>query len=116
MMPSPSPPRPFVDYLVAREGVPPRSGLAFDYILAADGLFVTTESDLLAVRLPVAPCRLRGDRIAPVAAACELRMVACHARSGPPAWRTPRPRPGRAARSPSSSPTARTVARASATA
>ena len=66
-------PRPFVDYLVAREGVPPRSGLAYDYILAADGLFVATENDLLTVRLPVAPCRLRGDRIAPVGATCELR-------------------------------------------
>src|SRR5690349_17185213 len=65
--------RPLVDYLVARDGVPARSGLAFDYILAADGLFVATESDLLAVRLPVARCRLRGDRIAPVGTACELR-------------------------------------------
>ncbi len=73
MTPSERPPRPFVDYLVAREGLPPRSGLAFDYILAADGLFVATESDPLAVRLPVAPCRLRGDRIAAVGAACELR-------------------------------------------
>src|SRR4051812_24348901 len=65
--------RPLVDYLVARDGVPARSGLAFDYLLAADGLFVATESDLLAVRLPLARCHLRGDRIAPVGAACELR-------------------------------------------
>ena len=73
MTPSERPSRPFADYLVAREGLPPRSGLAFDYILAADGLFVATEGDLLAVRLPVAPCRLRGDRIAPVGTACALR-------------------------------------------
>lgn len=73
MTPSARPPRPFVDYLIAREGLPARSGLAFDYILAADGLFVATEGDLLAVRLPVAPCRLRGDRIAAVGATCELR-------------------------------------------
>lgn len=73
MTPSERSSRPLVDYLVARAGLPARSGLAFDYILAADGLFVATESDLLAVRLPVADCRLRGERIAPVAAACELR-------------------------------------------
>lgn len=73
MTPRERPPRPFVDYLVARESLPPRSGLAFDYILAADGLFVATEGDLLAVRLPVAFCRLRGDRIAPVGTACALR-------------------------------------------
>ncbi len=73
MTPSERSSRPLVDYLVAREGLPPRSGLAFDYILAADGLFVATEGDLLAVRLPVAPCRLRGDRIAAVGAACALR-------------------------------------------
>src|SRR5947209_20216986 len=73
MTPSELSPRPIVDYLIAREGVPARSGLAFDYLLAADGLFVATESDLLAVRLPVARGRLRGDRIAPVGAACELR-------------------------------------------
>lgn len=73
MTPSERSPRPLVDYLVARDGVPARSGLAFDYLLAADGLFVATESDLLVVRLPVARCRLRGDRIASVGAACELR-------------------------------------------
>jgi len=73
MMPDKRSPRPLVDYLVARAGLPARSGLAFDYILAADGLFVATESDLLAVRVPVAPCRLRGDRITAVGAACALR-------------------------------------------
>lgn len=73
MTPSEHRPRPLVEYLVARDGLPARSGLAFDYILAADGLFVATESDLLAVRLPVARCRLGGDRIATVGAACELR-------------------------------------------
>lgn len=73
MMPDKRSPRPFVDYLVARAGLPARSGLAFDYILAADGLFVATENALLAVRVAVAPCRLRGDRIAAVGATCELR-------------------------------------------
>lgn len=73
MTPDERSPRPFVDYLVARQGVPPRSGLAFDYILAADGLFIATENDLLTVRLPVAPCRLRGNQIAPIGPACELR-------------------------------------------
>src|SRR4051812_38650198 len=73
MIPSELATHPLVGYLVARDRAPARSGLAFDYILAADGLFVATESDLLAVRLPVVRCHLRGDRIAPVGAACELR-------------------------------------------
>jgi len=59
-----------VDYLVARHGLPPRSGLAYDYLLAGDGLFVAASSALLDVRIPVARCRIRG--LAPVFAACTL--------------------------------------------
>jgi hypothetical protein len=59
-----------VDYLVARHGLPPRSGLAYDYLLAGDGLFVAASSSLLDLRIPVARCRIRG--LEPVYAACTL--------------------------------------------
>ena len=59
-----------VDYLVARHGPPPRSGLAYDYLVAGDGLFVAASSSLLEVRIPVARCRIRG--LEPVFAACTL--------------------------------------------
>jgi hypothetical protein len=59
-----------IDYLVARHGLPPRSGLAYDYLVAGDGLFVVASSSLLEVRIPVARCRIRG--LAPVFAACTL--------------------------------------------
>ena len=59
-----------VDHLVARDGVPARSGLAYDYILAGDGLFLAAENDLLTVRVPVARCTVRG--LPPVYPACTL--------------------------------------------
>jgi PRTRC genetic system protein A len=59
-----------VDYLIARRGPPPRSGLAYDYVLAGDGLFVAASSPLLDVRIPVARCGIRG--LGPVFAACTL--------------------------------------------
>jgi hypothetical protein len=59
-----------VDCLVARHGMPPRSGLAYDYLVAGDGLFVAASSSLLDVRIPVARCRVRG--LEPVFAACSL--------------------------------------------
>jgi hypothetical protein len=59
-----------VDYLVARDGLPSRIGLAYDYILAGDGLFVTASNQLLRVRIPVARCSVRG--LDPVFAACTL--------------------------------------------
>lgn len=49
-----------VDYLVARAGCPPRSGVAYDYDIAGDGLFVVADNALLAVRVPIAPCLVRG--------------------------------------------------------
>ena len=62
---------PLVDYLIARRGLPPRSGLAYDYVVAGDGLFVSTENEHLSARVPVAACPVRG--LLPVHAACVLR-------------------------------------------
>jgi PRTRC genetic system protein A len=59
-----------VDYLVARGGAPPPSGLAYDYVLAGDGLFVHARSRLLHVRARVAPCMVRG--LPPLYTACIL--------------------------------------------
>lgn len=51
---------PLVDYLIARDGRPPRSGDAYDYVVAGDGLYLVTENDALEVRLPVALAQVRG--------------------------------------------------------
>ena len=67
-----------VEYLVARDGVPLPEGLAFDYLLAGDGLYLLAESDLLKVRVPVAGCTVRG--LPPVYPACTLK------RGRLPAW------------------------------
>jgi PRTRC genetic system protein A len=63
--------RPLVDYLVARTGVPPASGLAYDYVLGGDGVYLAAENRLLRVRVPVARARLRG--LPPVYAECSLK-------------------------------------------
>jgi|SRR6266496_1204719 len=60
-----------VEYLVARDGVPTRQGLAFDYLLAGDGLYLTTGNDDLDVRVPLADCNVRG--LPPVYPACNLK-------------------------------------------
>ena len=62
---------PIVDYLVARDGPPARSGAAFDYLLGGDGLYVAAENDHLAVRAPVARCAVRG--LPPLFPACALK-------------------------------------------
>ena len=49
-----------VEYLVARDGVPFRKGLAFDYVLAGDGVYLAAENDDLDVRVPIAGCDVRG--------------------------------------------------------
>jgi hypothetical protein len=59
-----------VDYVVARDGPPRRSGLAYDYVLAGDGLFVAAASHLLDVRVAVASCHIRG--LPPLVPACTL--------------------------------------------
>jgi len=60
-----------VEYLVARDGVPTRQGLAFDYLLAGDGVYLVAENDDLDVRVPVAGCRVRGLPL--VYPACNLK-------------------------------------------
>ncbi len=52
--------RPIVDYLVARDGLPAPSGLAYDYILAGNGVYLVAEHEHLAVCVPVAPGHIRG--------------------------------------------------------
>ena len=64
-------PRQLVDYLVARGGPPPPSGLAYDYVLGGDGLWLAAENHALRVRAPVARCTVRG--LPPLGGACELR-------------------------------------------
>lgn len=62
---------PLVDYLVARDDLPPRSGLAYDYLLAGDGVYLVAEHDLLVVRVPIAHCTVRG--LLPICSACVLK-------------------------------------------
>ena len=61
-----------VDHLVARDGQPPRSGLAFDYVLGGDGLFVVASNPWLEMRVTVAHCTVRG--LSPVYTACTLPL------------------------------------------
>jgi PRTRC genetic system protein A len=49
-----------VDYLVARDGPTEPSGLAYDYVLGGDGLFVAAYNRHLDVRVPVATAPVRG--------------------------------------------------------
>jgi PRTRC genetic system protein A len=60
-----------VEYLVARDGVPTRQGLAFDYLLAGDGVYLVASNDALEVRVPIAGCSVRG--LPPVYPACNLK-------------------------------------------
>src|SRR5688500_12580101 len=60
-----------VEYQIARDGVPFRKGLAFDYLLAGDGVHLLANNDALDVRVPIAGCNVRG--LAPVYPACNLK-------------------------------------------
>ncbi|MFN8475523.1 MAG: hypothetical protein U0822_25290 [Anaerolineae bacterium] len=51
-----------VDYLIAVDGSPAPSGLAYDYILAGDGVCVQAENEYLSARVPIAHCEVRGLR------------------------------------------------------
>jgi PRTRC genetic system protein A len=51
---------PVVGYLVARSAPPVRSGLAYDYVLAGNGLFLVADNDYLRVTIPIASCAVRG--------------------------------------------------------
>ena len=50
----------FVDYLVAREGWPEKSGMVSDYVLGRTGLFLATDNANLSVRMQLAYCLVRG--------------------------------------------------------
>lgn len=63
--------RPIVGYLHATDGVPPRVGRSWDVITAGDGLWLAADNPALALRVPVAPCQIRG--LAPIGPACALR-------------------------------------------
>jgi len=49
-----------VDYLIARDGPTEPSGLAYDYVLGGDGLFVAAHNRYLDARVPVAIAPVRG--------------------------------------------------------
>ena len=49
-----------VEYLIARDGVPPPSGVAYDYLLGGDGLYVAARNRCLEARVPVAAATVRG--------------------------------------------------------
>lgn len=62
---------PLVGYLTARDGPPPATGLAYDYVLAGDGLWLAAENAALRVRAPVARCAVRG--LPSLGGACDLK-------------------------------------------
>ncbi|HEX5501777.1 MAG TPA: Mov34/MPN/PAD-1 family protein [Thermomicrobiales bacterium] len=62
--------RPLVAYLIARDGPPPPAGVAYDYVLGGDGLWLAAQHDALAVRAPVARAAVRG--LPPLGGACVL--------------------------------------------
>jgi PRTRC genetic system protein A len=49
-----------VEYLIARNGVPSRRGLAYDYVLAGDGLYLVSQNRYLDVRVSLAAVSVRG--------------------------------------------------------
>ncbi|MEJ7735776.1 MAG: hypothetical protein WKG00_42125, partial [Polyangiaceae bacterium] len=63
--------RPIVGYLHALDGVPPRVGRSWDIITAGDGVWLAADNPALSLRVPVAPCQIRG--LAPLGPACALR-------------------------------------------
>ncbi len=63
--------RPIVGYLHATDRVPPRVGRSWDIITAGDGVWLAADNPALSLRVPVAPCHIRG--LAPLGPACALR-------------------------------------------
>ena len=54
-----------VGYLVNhQEGISGERGLYYDYIIASNGIFIEAEGSLIAARIPVAECEIRG--LAPI--------------------------------------------------
>lgn len=51
----------FVTYHVHNsEPLPPNDALAYQYILAENGLFIRTETHFFEAILPISPCTVRG--------------------------------------------------------
>ncbi|GAI82670.1 unnamed protein product, partial [marine sediment metagenome] len=47
-----------------KEGLSGEGGLYYDYIIASNGVFIDAENRLMAARIPVADCEIRG--LAPI--------------------------------------------------
>lgn len=62
---------PLVEYLIARDGVPSQHGVAYDYVLGGDGLYLQTQNRFLEVRVPVASTSVRG--LPPIYPSFELK-------------------------------------------
>jgi PRTRC genetic system protein A len=61
-----------VGYLVKRlDGLEGERGIFYDYVLASNGLFIEAEGKLMAARIPVAECEVRG--LAPLETKVVLR-------------------------------------------
>jgi hypothetical protein len=76
-----------VGYLLKRhDGLAGDRGLYYNYILAANGLFIEAENSLIAARVPVAECEIRG--LAPVEPKISAVMRA-ELRAIPGAFRIP---------------------------
>ncbi|MFN8472132.1 MAG: hypothetical protein U0822_08090 [Anaerolineae bacterium] len=71
---------PLIDYVIAHSGTPKASGQGYDYILAADGLYIGAENAYLAARIPIAHCQVRG--LAALPPFCHLK----HGRIGFALW------------------------------
>ncbi len=66
------------DYLIARDGVPPRSGIMYDYLLAGDGVYVQGENDHLSARVPVVRASVLGlPRVGSTLALAHGRIPQC---------------------------------------
>jgi PRTRC genetic system protein A len=60
-----------VEYLIARDGVPAQHGVAYDYVLGGDGLYLHAQNRFLEVRVPVASASVRG--LPPIYPSTELK-------------------------------------------
>ena len=50
-----------VGYLIKRpDGLEGERGVYYDYVLASNGIFIEAEGKLIAARVPVAECEVRG--------------------------------------------------------
>ena len=60
-LPPASPKRPPVGYIIATKAGPVGSqGVGYDYVMAADGLYVQSENDWMTARIHLAPTEVRG--------------------------------------------------------